>query len=159
MKNLIKEILFLILISMIFSISFNAFYKKGINIKKFNPAPDIKKEAKKEKIETIDLKSAKTFFDKNAVFVDARDPLEFSKGRIKNSFNIPMGDEKKYFNDFYQFCPPDAEMDIVVYCSGEDCHASLEVAKFLISKGYKKIFVFTGGWEEWEEAGYPIEWD
>lgn len=159
MKKIAKEILLIILVTLLFSIIFNKLYSKGIDIEKFNPSPNIKKEAKKEKIKTINLKEAKKFFDANAIFVDARPPEEFSKGRVKNSFNIPMGDEEKYYRDFSEFCPANSGIDIVVYCDGKDCHASLSVAKFLKKKGYKKVYVFTGGWEEWMEADYPIEWD
>jgi rhodanese-related sulfurtransferase len=51
------------------------------------------------------------------------------------------------------------EDEIVVYCSGPKCVASVEAFYRLKAKGYKNICRFAGGIEEWEEAGYPLEGD
>jgi rhodanese-related sulfurtransferase len=31
------------------------------------------------------------------------------------------------------------------------------VARFLISKGYLKVYALQGGWMAWQKAGYPVE--
>jgi rhodanese-related sulfurtransferase len=31
------------------------------------------------------------------------------------------------------------------------------VASILISKGYTKVYVLKGGWNEWYYSGYPVE--
>jgi rhodanese-related sulfurtransferase len=31
------------------------------------------------------------------------------------------------------------------------------VARKLIKKGFTRVSVLKGGWNEWEEAGYPVE--
>ncbi|MGD1972438.1 MAG: hypothetical protein PVH37_08765 [Desulfobacterales bacterium] len=31
------------------------------------------------------------------------------------------------------------------------------MARKLHSKGHQKVYVLTGGWQEWQKAGYPIE--
>ena len=51
--------------------------------------------------------------------------------------------------------PKDA--DIVVYCEGEECGASLHLAEELIGLQYTNITVFLGGWVDWNKAGYPAE--
>ena len=47
--------------------------------------------------------------------------------------------------------------EIVVYCSGEDCPASIAAYRILTSKGYTNVRRYAGGLADWEEAGYPFE--
>lgn len=51
------------------------------------------------------------------------------------------------------------EDEIVVYCSGKSCIASISAYKMLIANGYKNVRRYAGGIIEWEEAGYPLEGD
>ncbi|MEW5988180.1 MAG: rhodanese-like domain-containing protein [Chloroflexota bacterium] len=49
--------------------------------------------------------------------------------------------------------------EIVVYCSGLDCIASVAAYYSLVKAGYKNVRRFAGGLQEWEAAGYPLEGD
>ena len=49
------------------------------------------------------------------------------------------------------------EDEIVVYCSGPDCIASVYAFQFLESRGFTHLYRFAGGLLEWEAAGYPLE--
>lgn len=49
--------------------------------------------------------------------------------------------------------------EIVVYCSNQDCHASLAVIQKLRDRGYTHVGHFPGGLIDWEGAGLPIEGD
>ncbi|MFQ5796781.1 MAG: rhodanese-like domain-containing protein [Candidatus Bipolaricaulia bacterium] len=53
-----------------------------------------------------------------------------------------------------QFDPDD---EIVVYCSGESCVASIAAYQILKDHGYKNVRRYAGGLPDWEEAGYPLE--
>ena len=46
--------------------------------------------------------------------------------------------------------------EIVTYCSGEDCHSSVDLAARLIEFGFENVKIFFGGWEEWNIAGLPV---
>ena len=48
------------------------------------------------------------------------------------------------------------EDEIVVYCSGPNCTASLKAYSLLAKAGFTNIRRFAGGLEEWEDAGYPL---
>jgi rhodanese-related sulfurtransferase len=48
-------------------------------------------------------------------------------------------------------------MSLIVYCQGGDCESSKDLAYRLKGLGYLNIRHFTGGFEEWEEAGMPIQ--
>jgi rhodanese-related sulfurtransferase len=46
--------------------------------------------------------------------------------------------------------------EIVVYCSGVDCLASISAYRILKSKGYTNVRRYAGGLADWEKAGYPL---
>ena len=84
----------------------------------------------------------------NFIFVDAREEDKFKQGHIGNSLNIfPLEEDKnKYFPKLLNL-PKDK--NIVVYCDGGNCDLSHDVCNDLVNFGYRKIFLFAGGWEEW----------
>jgi rhodanese-related sulfurtransferase len=47
--------------------------------------------------------------------------------------------------------------DIVVYCSGYDCIASVYAYEYLVRHGYTHVRRYAGGIIDWEESGYPLE--
>jgi len=49
--------------------------------------------------------------------------------------------------------------EIVVYCSGPQCAASIVAYELLTKAGYKNVRRYAGGIPDWEEAGYPLEGD
>jgi len=51
----------------------------------------------------------------------------------------------------------DPEDEIVLYDSGPPCAASRMAFKVLKAHGYGRLRCYTGGLEEWAEAGYPLE--
>ena len=46
---------------------------------------------------------------------------------------------------------------IVIYCASLNEVTSTANAQILIAKGYTKVYVLKGGWEEWLKANYPTE--
>ena len=48
---------------------------------------------------------------------------------------------------------------IIVYCSNEDCHASLATIQKLRDHDYGNVSHYAGGLIDWESAGLPIEGD
>ncbi len=52
---------------------------------------------------------------------------------------------------------PDKEEEIVVYCSSKTCAASGYAYQTLTENGYTKVRRYSGGIDEWEAAGYPLE--
>lgn len=85
--------------------------------------------------------------DKSFIIIDARTPESFAAERIGNAINIfPYGDEGDMMNKIMSL-PYDKK--IIVYCDGGACDASHKVAEIIISFGYEKVFLYSGGWEEW----------
>ena len=101
----------------------------------------------------ISLLQAKTLFDKGVVFVDARGEEYFADGHIQNSWNSGFFMELMFKLDSAQT----KSGLVVLYCGEDECGSSEELAYDLYNEGFSKLFVFKGGWQEWNEAGYPVE--
>jgi rhodanese-related sulfurtransferase len=105
----------------------------------------------------IELEEAGEKWNKGATFIDARaEDFYTYEGHIKGAISLPYEDFESAFDRVRESLPP-PEKDLVCYCSGYGCEESAEVAKMLNIKGYRRVFVYEGGWPEWSEAGYPVE--
>lgn len=101
----------------------------------------------------IDIKIdfAKALFDKKYRFIDARDIADYGAGHIQGALNIPFHEIDKY-KDRLNDLPK--EQVYVTYCSSA-CDVSIEMAYYMAKLGFKKVYIFHGGWDEWKAAGYP----
>jgi rhodanese-related sulfurtransferase len=104
----------------------------------------------------ISLAEMKRLFDEGtAIILDARDPAEYAEGHIPGAINIPYDRIPEYFDVLNSQVPMDAH--VVVYCRSLTCDFSDQLATELKIIGYQNISVFSGGWDQWTAAGYPIE--
>ena len=148
----VKETCLIIGISCCIGVVFNFFW---INKVPFITPSKAELYAKKE-IPTITLEQTREKLDqKGIIFLDAREAREYEIKHIKGALSLPVTHFELYYSKMKKSLPKDAE--IVVYCAGEECGASLHLAEELISLQYKNIQVFLGGWVEWNKAGYPAE--
>ena len=102
----------------------------------------------------VNLEFSKYHFDAGtAIFIDARDPEDYESGHIKNSINIPYD----YYEDYEEVIDGLADDAVyVIYCSGDECSLSIDLADFLYNeKLFDKLLIFEGGWPEWRDEGYP----
>jgi rhodanese-related sulfurtransferase len=74
---------------------------------------------------------------------------EYRAKHIPGSFHFPTPEEA--------LASLDQDDEIVVYCSGYDCMASVYAYEYLVRHGYKHVRRYAGGLLDWEEAGYPLE--
>ncbi|HJY62919.1 MAG TPA: rhodanese-like domain-containing protein [Ignavibacteria bacterium] len=99
----------------------------------------------------IKLDFAKALFDKKYRFIDSRDPADYNAGHVAGAMNIPFHEIESYRN-VLEGLPK--EQVYVVYCSAA-CDVSIDLAYYMAKMGFKKTYIFHGGWDEWLEAGYP----
>ncbi len=90
------------------------------------------------------------------LLIDGRSESAYHRGHIPGAVNIPYI-QRDYFSG--QLLGDVArETPIIVYCSGENCNTSVELAKSLSRKyGFVNVQVFEGGWEEWVKRKNPIQ--
>jgi rhodanese-related sulfurtransferase len=104
----------------------------------------------------MQLATVKRFFDaRAALFLDARDPAEYEKGHIPGAIRLTNPEAQNEPERVKSL--PVAGRPTIVYCEGGACEASLELARFLLDSGFKKVLVYMGGYPEWEAAGHPVE--
>lgn len=119
--------------------------KKQDSIKNSQQVQDISKPV------DIKIDFAKALFDKKYRFLDARDVSDYSAGHIQGALNIPFHEIEKY-KDRFNDLPKDQVY--VTYCSSA-CDVSIDMAYYMVKLGFKKVYIFHGGWDEWKNAGYP----
>jgi len=113
--------------------------------------------------QVVELAEVKRLFDDpksgtgQYVFVDARADEPFQRGHIPGAVQCDY-----YRIDFYIESVLNRVLGaekVVVYCNGGDCEDSLHVCGELLNSQipWGSIFLFKGGWQEWHQAGYPVE--
>ena len=153
-----KNILLILLLSVVLGFIYNTFSVNGINLIR---KPILVKsvtlgEAENElnNILGLDLAQALTFYNKNlAIFIDARDQWDFAEAHIKGAINIP---EFSFTKDDSLLKSISNDNLLLVYCDGDDCDTSKRLANEIVKLGYKNVYVFLGGLKEWKEAQLPI---
>lgn len=105
--------------------------------------------------QAITLSQAYTLFKRNVLFIDARDEADYLAGHIAKSVNIPFDDFDNHKSKLESISK---EKPVVIYCAGTECDLSILLGNLLFSQGYKQVYVFFGGWDDWVNANYPIEY-
>lgn len=88
------------------------------------------------------------------VVIDARKASDReSAGWIEGSIGLPNYDTNEQTLAKHI---PSKTTPVLFYCNGVKCGRSVESSKKAVSLGYKNIYWFRGGWEEWMEKGMPV---
>ena len=104
----------------------------------------------------ISLEEMKRLFDSHgATIIDARSTDEYAEGHIPGAINIPH-DRIPEFQDVLNREVANTD-HIVCYCRGPECDFADLLATELKIIGYADVSVFSGGWEKWSGANYPVE--
>jgi rhodanese-related sulfurtransferase len=104
----------------------------------------------------IDGAAAQELFRLGARFVDARRTADFLAGHVPGAKGLPVwedGLEAKLQDLDAQTKDPNDPL--VIYCSGGGCRDSHELAQKLWLMGFRNLRIYTGGWPEWHEKGWP----
>jgi len=101
-----------------------------------------------EVVEVVDL----------ALIIDVRSNSFYEQGHIAGAVNLP--------HDQFFSLPANFETTlerasrsgkaIILYCAGTHCDDAEKACQMLSQKGMK-VGVYTGGWEEWSQLGFPTE--
>lgn len=81
------------------------------------------------------------------VLINVLPQKAFNERHIRTSINIPH--ELDDFTERVGRVAGSKDRDIVVYCASFDCQASPKAAKKLESAGFKHIYDYEGGSEDW----------
>lgn len=104
----------------------------------------------------ISLEEAKELCEENkVVFLDARPSELYDQGHFRFALNLPWQSFEKHIDRVFETIPDNAR--IVIYCDGENCSLSEDLARELSSMGYEKVKVLLNGWTRLQKAGLPVE--
>jgi len=104
----------------------------------------------------ITLKQAYALYNKNFLFIDARDYVEYEIGHIQGAISLPYSEFDEYKSVLQSFSK---NIPLVAYCDGRDCDLSIMLGDKLFEMGYKQVYIFFGGWIDWQDNNYPVESD
>ena len=151
----IGQIIVIAITATVLSLTLNAVRPDGIPLlaEELAVAEEIEYDTAEPRLFAITLDQALELYQKGTVFVDAREPEYYQEGHIKGAWNIPFFLELVFKLDSLQ--GKDAPM--VIYCSGEECGSSEDLAYELQAEGFSNLLVFKGGWTAWNSSGHPIE--
>ncbi len=164
MRSFFSEILGgigIMFVALLIGVMVNAFRPGGIPlIQKGAPVSTVQHGAEPDSTTAptgaVSLAEMKRIFDTGTAYIiDARDPWEYDQGHIPGAINIPYDRLPEYLDMLSSEVPMDGE--VIVYCRGPECDFSDQLATELKILGYQNVRVFTGGWEQWTAAGYPVE--
>jgi len=105
---------------------------------------------------SVTVGQVKAMMESGDVYIiDARLPEAFDDGHIPGAINIPYDRLPEYYDGLTELVPTDAT--VICYCWSPTCEFSDQLATELKILGYADVVVFTGGWENWQNAGYETE--
>ncbi len=154
-RNPIIQAGILVIISFFIGIVGNAAGANSIPLlaKKIEQASELDLSSQDPVLLTISLEQAKSFFEEDILFLDARDEAYYEQGHIKGAMkNIFLMELIFNIESIQSKSDP-----LVVYCGDPGCGDSEDLAYDLQDSGFNKLYVFKGGWLEWSAAGYPSE--
>jgi len=140
-----------------------AFVHNAVNVNGINPFKHIEKipvaadaaDGEGQGIVFIGLDKAEEFFYTGKKIIDARTADSYREGHIPGAILLEYYDMGKYLEKVLPRLSMDE--DVMIYCSGINCDDSELLARELYAMGFTRLFVYKGGFEEWEAHGLPVE--
>jgi rhodanese-related sulfurtransferase len=91
--------------------------------------------------------------DRAVTVVEALGPIYYDDAHLPGAINIPHDRVDALAASLL----PDKDARIVVYCSNTACQNSVVASRRLVELGYRNVYEYVDGKQDWVEAGLPIE--
>jgi len=106
----------------------------------------------------------KKLMDQGAPLFDVRPQAHYREAHIPGAVNVPyqMNSPKEvdYDDGVDAFdiakLPKDKNAPMIFQCNGAECWYSYKAARYMVKRGYTKIYWFRTGLPAWKAAGYPV---
>lgn len=158
----IKEMVFLVLLSVCVSMGYNRLSDNGLAlVGQWDTSQGVISARSKHSVvdasrEINSLVEMKQIVEeKQCVVADVRPDAAYEKGHIPGALSFPLSRFDQVIGTFIEQIAP--ESPVVLYCSGRECHESHAFADQIGQFGYTDVKVFSGGFDEWQQQGLPIE--
>jgi rhodanese-related sulfurtransferase len=91
------------------------------------------------------------------MFIDARRSADYEAGHIAGARSIPVWEHEADARvSALQAEGVLPDQVIVVYCSGIRCDDSAQLAEKLAFAGFFNVYVYAGGFPDWQFADGPV---
>ncbi|MDP2793413.1 MAG: rhodanese-like domain-containing protein [Sulfurisoma sp.] len=87
------------------------------------------------------------------VIIDSRRREEFEKGHIEGA--VSLLDTELTRAGLARLAPA-PDRPLLFYCNGEHCLRSSNSAVQALAWGYRRVYWFRGGWQEWTDKHLPV---
>ena len=101
---------------------------------------------------------------KGVPVIDVRLVKEYHEKHIRGAVSIPYGEKSlkdvAFDPSVDEWAGPeklDKDRPYIFQCNGPECWKSYKAAKVALSKGFKTVYWFRGGFPEWESNNLPVE--
>lgn len=96
---------------------------------------------------------------------DVRPQAHYREAHIPGAVNVPykMNSPKEVdYDDAVDVfdlgkLPQDKNAPMIFQCNGAECWYSYKAARYMIKRGFKKVYWFRTGLPAWKAAGYPVQ--
>lgn len=119
---------------------------------------DLGNDGKTKKWEYCNLGELDVLKAKAPIFIiDARPGLFYKFGHIPGAISLPAQTKELSSATAKVLAVVPTNQTFVIYCADEQCENAETVAEQILLTGYKNIYILSGGWSVWTEAGRTIE--
>ena len=106
----------------------------------------------------------KQLMGQGVLLVDVRPQAQFREAHIPGAINVSYlmnsPKEVEYDDSVDAFdiarLPKDKSTPIIFQCNGPECWYSYKAARYMLKRGYTRIYWFRTGLPAWKAAGYPL---
>jgi ArsR family transcriptional regulator len=103
-------------------------------------------------------------FGKDTVLKSAMEQILKEAARIIDFILIDSVSGKEYMpqsklEELLRTLPEDRYQEIIFYCRRMECTRSPMAIRWTLTLGYKNVWRYEGGWEEWAAKKLPVETD
>jgi rhodanese-related sulfurtransferase len=97
---------------------------------------------------------------------DVRPAAHYREGHIPKSVHVPYAMNSAEGNRVRRFAvdkfdlsklPKDKNAPMIFQCNGAECWYSYKAARYMVKRGFKRIYWFRTGLPDWKASGYSIE--
>lgn len=107
----------------------------------------------------------KQLMDQKVPLFDVRPQTHFREAHIPGAVNLPykMNSPKEvdYDDALDTFdlskLPKDKDAPMIFQCNGAECWYSYKAARYMVNRGFKKVYWFRTGLPAWKAAGYSVQ--
>lgn len=113
----------------------------------------------------VSAEQVKKLMAQGVPLFDVRPDSHYREGHIKGAKHVPYQlnspKEPDYDDAVDKFdlakLPQDKNAAMIFQCNGAECWYSYKAARYMVKRGYTKVYWFRTGLPAWKGAGYPIE--